>query len=221
MEALDICEIERNSEEVGHFYVEAATPRRAPIFCFLKRMFDIFFSLFLGVLLLPVGIIIAILVKCDSKGPVIYKQERLGKNGKSFFIFKFRTMHTDSEAAGPKWATSNDPRCTKVGSKLRKTRLDEIPQLWNILKGEMSFVGPRPERKCFYDEFEKYIHGFSNRMAVTPGLTGLAQVMGGYDLLPEEKIVYDMKYIKNRSALLDFKIILKTVRLVFTHEGAR
>lgn len=221
MENLKLQDIGQQIEEIKHFYIENAEPRRAPVFCFLKRLFDIFFAVFLGIILLPVGLIVALLIKCDSAGPVIYKQERLGKNGKPFLILKFRTMNTSSEVGGPKWATSNDPRCTKIGRKLRKTRLDEIPQLWNIFKGEMSFVGPRPERQYFYDEFEKYIHGFSNRMAVTPGLTGLAQVMGGYDLLPEEKVVYDMEYIKKRSAWLDFKIILKTVRLVFTHEGAR
>lgn len=221
MNAMQIKELACKASADGHFYIENAQPRRAPFFCFFKRLFDIFFSLFLGILLLPVMLIIALLVKIDMSGPVIYKQERLGKNGKRFYIFKFRTMDITAEDDGPRWAKADDPRCTKIGRKLRKTRLDELPQLWNILKGEMSFVGPRPERPYFYDQFETYIHGFSNRMAVAPGLTGLAQVMGGYDLLPEKKILYDMEYIKHRSLLLDLKIIFKTVKLVFTHKGAR
>ena len=214
-------ELYRKKDDNGHFFIENMQLRHAPIFCFFKRFFDIVFSLSFGFLLMPVILVIALLVKMDSTGPIIYKQERLGKNGRPFIILKFRTMNITAENEGPQWAKSNDPRCTKIGRILRKSRLDEIPQLWNILKGEMSFVGPRPERKCFYDEFETYIHGFSNRMSVTPGLTGLAQVMGGYDMLPEEKIVYDMDYIKNRSVILDLKIIIKTIRLVFTHEGAR
>ena len=134
---------------------------------------------------------------------------------------KFRSMRLDAEENGPQWADKDDPRCTHLGRVLRKSRLDELPQLWNILKGDMSFVGPRPERKCFYDEFETYIHGFHNRLIVKPGLTGWAQVNGGYDLKPEEKIVYDMEYIQSCSIGMDLKCLLKTVRLVFTHVGAR
>ena len=221
MSKIETPELQSDSTEVRHFYIEKATPRRAPVYCFLKKIADIFCSFVLMILLLPVCFIIAILIKIDSPGPVIYKQERLGKNGKQFFILKFRTMDVSAEKDGPQWAQSNDPRCTKMGRFLRKTRLDEIPQLWNILKGEMSFIGPRPERPYFYEEFETYIHGFSNRLDVVPGLTGLAQVMGGYDLRPEEKVLYDMEYIKNRCISLDIKIILKTILLVFTHEGAR
>jgi lipopolysaccharide/colanic/teichoic acid biosynthesis glycosyltransferase len=130
-------------------------------------------------------------------------------------------MYIDAESKGPQWADKDDWRCTRVGRILRKVRLDELPQLWNILRGDMSFVGPRPEREYFYDLFETYIPGFRNRMAVKPGLTGWAQVNGGYDLGPEEKIVYDMEYIANQSLLFDMKCIFKTVKLVFSHEGAR
>ena len=170
--------------------------------------------------LLPM-VVIALCIKLDSKGPVIFKQERLGKDGKSFTMYKFRSMSVDAEADGPKWADKVDDRCTKVGAFLRKTRLDELPQFWNILKGEMSLVGPRPERPFFYAEFETYIHGFRNRLVVRPGLTGWAQVSGGYDLLPEEKIVYDMEYIANMSVRMDIRCLVRTVRLIFTHEGAR
>lgn len=190
-------------------------------YLFIKRAFDIFASLAAGIVLFIPMLIIALLIRIDSKGAAIFKQERLGKDGKPFTIYKFRTMRLDAEANGPKWASENDERCTKLGIKLRKTRLDELPQLINILKGEMSFVGPRPERAHFYDVFEEYIPGFCNRLLVTPGLTGYAQVNGGYFLLPEEKLVYDMEYIEKRSLKLDLWCIFKTVGIVFTHEGAR
>ena len=130
-------------------------------------------------------------------------------------------MRTDAEKDGPRWADENDERCTRIGRILRKARLDEIPQLWNILEGSMSFVGPRPEREYFYRKFEAYIPEFKNRLLVKPGLTGLAQVNGGYDLKPDEKIVYDMKYIEQQSILLDLECMLKTFVLLFTHKGAR
>lgn len=187
----------------------------------LKRLFDIVMSaLGLVVLLVPM-ILIAVLVMLDSKGPAIYSQERLGYKGKPFTIYKFRTMVLEAEANGPKWADANDQRCTKLGRMLRKTRLDELPQLYNILVGDMSIVGPRPERECFYIQFEEYIPGFKNRMLVTPGLTGHAQVNGGYSLKPEEKIVYDMEYIANRSVKMDLQCIIQTIRVVVFREGAR
>ena len=207
--------------EDNEFYVEAVTPARKSVYTFCKRTFDIIVSLCAGlVLLLPMGII-ALVVKADSQGPAVYRQERLGLNGKPFTMYKFRSMAMDAEVDGPQWADKEDQRCTKVGGFLRKTRLDELPQLLNILVGDMSFVGPRPERAYFYDQFEEYVHGFRNRLVVRPGLTGWAQVNGGYDLKPEEKIVYDMEYIKNRSLAMELKCIFKTVKLVFTHEGAR
>ena len=166
-------------------------------------------------------ILIGIWIKADTPGPVLFKQERLGTIGKPFMIYKFRTMYTDAEVNGPQWAKKNDDRCTRAGQLLRKTRLDELPQLWNILVGEMSFVGPRPERCYFYDMFETYISGFRNRLAVKPGLTGWAQVNGGYDLRPEEKIVYDMEYIRNQSLMMDINCLLKTFSIIFTHKGAR
>lgn len=203
------------------FQVEAVTPSAGKGFAFLKRLSDILVSLLVATLGLLPMLIIALCIKIDSRGPVIFKQERLGKDGKSFTMYKFRSMRVDAEADGPKWAEKEDDRCTKVGALLRKTRLDELPQFWNILKGEMSLVGPRPERPFFYDEFETYIHGFRNRLVVRPGLTGWAQVSGGYDLKPEEKIVYDMEYIANMSVRMDLRCMVRTLRLVFTHEGAR
>ena len=191
------------------------------VFFAVKRIMDVILSFVSGLALALPMVIIAILIKLDSPGPAIFRQERLGKDGKPFTIYKFRTMYLNAEADGPQWAKRNDCRCTPLGRFLRHTRLDELPQLWNILKGDMSIVGPRPERACFYSKFETYIHGFSYRLLVKPGLTGLAQVNGGYDLKPEEKIVYDIQYIENQSFLMDLKCILKTVFLVFTHEGAR
>ena len=189
--------------------------------CFFERFFDFFFaSIGLIVLAIPMAII-ALIIVLDSPGAPIFKQERLGLNGKPFVIYKFRTMHMDAEKNGPRWADQEDKRCTQFGVFLRKTRIDELPQLWNILKGDMSFVGPRPERQYFYEQFEKYIVGFSNRVVVVPGLTGYAQVNGGYELKPEEKIVYDMEYIEKRSVLLDLWCIVQTFRVVFSGKGAR
>lgn len=191
--------------------------------CYLafKRFMDIVLSAGAAAVLLIPMVIIGILIKIDSPGPAIYSQERLGKNGKPFMIYKFRSMILEAEANGPKWADVDDQRCTKLGRLLRKTRLDELPQLYNIIKGDMTLVGPRPERECFYIQFEQYIPGFKNRMLVTPGLTGHAQVNGGYSLLPEEKIVYDMEYIRNRSFRMDMQCILKTIVVIFSHNGAR
>lgn len=195
-------------------------PRRWYAFC--KRTIDILFSLIaLLVLILPMAII-ALLIRCTSHGPALYRQERLGLNGKKFNMVKFRTMYADAEKNGAQWSSGeHDARITRFGRMLRKTRLDELPQLWCILKGDMSLVGPRPEREVFYNEFEKYIHGFSERLKVKPGLTGLAQVNGGYYLKPEEKIVYDVEYIKTRSVGLDIKIMFSTVKVVFNREGAK
>lgn len=187
----------------------------------VKRVFDITVAVLAGILLLFPMIVIAILIRIDSKGPAIFCQERLGENGKPFVMFKFRSMRLDAESDGPQWAEKNDDRCTKIGRILRSSRLDELPQLINILKGEMSIVGPRPERAYFYDEFEKYIPNFRDRLLVRPGLTGHAQVNGGYDLLPEEKIIYDMEYIAKRSIKLDLECILKTVLVIFSRNGAR
>lgn len=210
---------EARSETI--YTIEAVTPKSNPVYLFVKRAFDIVVALTAGsILLLPMAII-ALIIYAEDHGPALFSQERLGKDGKPFVMYKFRSMRVDAEENGPQWAAREDDRCTKVGHFLRKTRLDELPQLWNILAGHMSFVGPRPERECFYEKFETYIHGFRNRMAVRPGLTGWAQVNGGYDLAPEEKILFDMDYIKNRSVIMDLKCLLRTVKLVFTHEGAR
>ncbi len=187
-----------------------------------KRAFDIVASLFASILLLVPMLIIALIIKLDSKGPALYKQERLGLDGKPFMIHKFRSMRIDAESNGAQWAAKDDDRCTKVGRVIRNFRLDELPQIpLNVLVGNLSIVGPRPERKIFYDQFAEYIDGFDQRLYVKPGLTGLAQINGGYNLKPEEKIIYDLEYIENASVWMDIKIIFKTVKVIFSHEGAR
>jgi len=164
-------------------------------------------------------VVVSLLIIQD-KGPVLFKQVRLGLNGKKFTLYKFRTMVTDAEKNGFKWTEKNDPRITKIGRIIRKYRIDELPQLINILSGDMSLVGPRPEVPFFYDEFEKYIHGFKQRLLIKPGLTGWAQVNGGYDLKPEEKIAFDLEYIKKQSLLFDIKVILSTVIVIIAKKGA-
>lgn len=185
------------------------------------RLFELFFSVVLLVMTLPITLVVAVAIKLESPGPVLYRQERLGKNWQRFTIYKFRSMRVDAEAHGPQWAQKGDTRITRVGKFIRKTRIDELPQLLNVLSGEMSLIGPRPERECFTRAFMKNNVRFSERLAVKPGLTGWAQVNGGYDVTPEEKFELDMYYIRHRSLALDLKILLKTVKVVLTGEGAR
>ena len=201
--------------------IDPDTVSKRYIYRFVKRTFDIV-SCSVALVLCAIPMLwIACKIKSDSPGPVFYKQERLGLNGKPFNIVKFRSMRIDAESGGAQWAEDGDPRITPFGKKIRANRMDELPQFFSVIKGDMSLIGPRPERKIFYDEFEKYINGFSQRMMVKPGITGLAQVNGGYDLRPEEKILYDLDYIKNRSLLMDWELIWKTVVVLITHDGAR
>lgn len=189
----------------------------------VKRIIDVALSLGGILLLSPLIIPIAIAIKLTSKGPVFFKQERLGRNERPFILLKFRTMVNNAEKlTGPKWAEKNDPRITKVGKFLRKTRLDELPQLFNILKGEMSLVGTRPIRKHFAEKFAKEIPHYRLRFIVKPGLTGWAQVQGGYygtDEGQKEKLEYDLYYIRNQSVFFDLLIILKTISTVLTAKG--
>ena len=195
--------------------------RRRPVYAFLKRLLDVLLSVIgLATALLPM-VVIALIVRFDSGRPVIFKQTRLGKGKRPFTVYKFRTMRHTPHTKEEKWADIDDERVTRVGKLLRKSHLDELPQLWNILKGEMSFVGPRPETPGLHEEFCAYIDGFDQRCLVTPGLTGWAQVNGGYDLPPEEKIRYDVAYIEHRSLLFDFYCMLLTVGAVLTGKGAR
>ena len=148
-------------------------------------------------------------------------QERVGLNGQKFIMYKLRSMYLDAEKNGYQWAEKNDPRITKIGHFIRRTRIDEFPQIINIIKGEMSIIGPRPERPEFINEFLKDIPNFNERLAVRPGITGWAQVNGGYELTPKDKLVYDIFYINHESIKLDFLILLKTIKVIFTGHGSR
>ncbi|AUS10180.1 UDP-phosphate N-acetylgalactosaminyl-1-phosphate transferase [Laceyella sacchari] len=201
------------------FSGEMKTP--ASFYLAFKRGFEIVFSIGLLLFTLPVLILTAIAIKLESPGPIFYKQERVGLNGKTFNIFKLRSMRTDAEKNGPQWAAKNDPRVTRVGQFIRKTRIDELPQLINILRGDMSLIGPRPERPMFTEQFDKEIPGFKKRLMVKPGLTGWAQVNGGYEATPAEKLELDLEYIRNQSFKMDFQILLKTVWIVISGNGAR
>ena len=211
-------------EAYEEYYIEdlGEIPAK-PVYTFFKRVFDIVVSLMATIILAIPMAIVAIIIKCSSSGPVFYKQERLGRNGVKFNIVKYRTMYIDAEKNGAQWANGDaDTRIVPCLRWIRKFRIDELPQfLCGCLTGQMSIVGPRPERECFYDAFEVYIHGFRQRLKVKPGLTGLAQISGGYELKPEEKILYDIEYIKKRSLWLDFVIVLKTFRLIVTGKGSK
>jgi len=219
---------------------------------FVKRVFDIVAAVIGLIIAVPLGLLIAILIKLESRGPVFYSQERVGINrrkhnrrsyqktdienqratdrrhksmpGNLFKVYKFRTMVNEAEKeSGPVWASKDDPRITRIGMFLRKTRLDEIPQFFNVLIGEMSLVGPRPERPEFIEELSEKVDHYLNRLEVKPGLTGLAQVNNGYDDSIESvklKVKYDLEYINNRSTWLDIQILLKTVWVVLTGKGA-
>lgn len=187
----------------------------------VKRAMDILGSLAGLIVLSPVMLIVALLIKKEDRGPIFYKQIRSGKNGKEFKVIKFRSMRPDAEKfTGAVFATDNDPRITKIGNILRATRLDEVPQFINVLMGDMSLVGPRPERPVFVEEFSKTIPEYKNRLAVKPGITGMAQVMGNYTTTPENKVRFDMMYIRDYSFFMDIKILFRTVKVVFTKEQA-
>lgn len=181
---------------------------------FCKRLFDIIFAALMIVVLSPIMLITAVLVRTDG-GPIIYKQKRCTENGREFEIIKFRSMVINAENTGPTLASTNDPRITKVGRYIRKFRIDELPQLFNVLNGDMSLVGPRPERPEFVRQYSKEIPEFVCRMSVKSGITGYAQVMGRYDTSPEDKLKLDLMYIQTYSILFDIKILLMTVKIIF------
>lgn len=203
-------------EQTEEYYIEPVSVERKIAYEVVKRSLDIIFSMMALLILIIPMCIIAIAIKCTSKGAALYTQERLGKDGKTFKIIKFRSMIDDAEKNSIQWCEEDDPRVTHLGAYLRRYHIDELPQLWNIFVGDMSFVGPRPERECYYDAFETYIHGFHERLKVKPGLTGLAQVSGGSLMRPEEKIVYDIEYIKNRSIWLDIRVLCNTFLTVIS-----
>ena len=188
-----------------------------------KRSLDLTISLVGLICAAPVMVFIALAVKLDSNGRVFFKQARVGMRGKVFTMFKFRTMCENAEQkTGPIWAKANDPRVTRFGNFLRKTHLDELPQLFNVLKGEMSLVGPRPERPCFVNEFRKIIPHYERRLCVKPGITGLAQIKRGYDETLKDvkkKVRYDFLYVQKMCPLLDVRVLAMTVGAVMLKTG--
>lgn len=190
----------------------------------VARLLDIVTSTSLLLTTLPLMVVVAVLVKLDSRGPVLYRQERVGLSERPFTLLKFRSMRTNAEVLGPAWAQQRDPRVTRVGSFMRRSRIDELPQLINILRGEMSFIGPRPERPHFVEQLAEAIPFYRERARVKPGLTGWAQVNYPYGASVEDakaKLSFDLYYVKNRSLLLDILILLSTVRVILFQEGAR
>lgn len=187
----------------------------------IKSSIELIFSLLLLIIAVPICILACIAIYVELRVNPIYTQKRVGLNGRVFKIYKLRSMYIDAEKDGPKWASENDERITKVGRIIRKTRIDELPQLFNILKRDMSFIGPRPERPELIKEFIKFIPDFNDRLLVKPGITGWAQVNGGYSLTPKEKLEFDKYYIKNRGFKLDLLILIKTIIVIFTRHGAR
>jgi sugar transferase (PEP-CTERM system associated) len=192
---------------------------------FLKRGFDLLLASVGFVLAAPLTLLTALAVYLDSDGPILYCQDRVGEHGKVFTVYKFRSMRVDAEQAGtPVWASSGDDRVTRVGRIIRKTRLDELPQLWNVLRGDMSFVGPRPERPFFVEQLAKEIPYYQQRHSIKPGLTGWAQVKYQYGSTIEdamEKLRYDLYYIKHLSIPLDLSIVFDTVKVIVFGKGAR
>jgi len=188
-----------------------------------RRIIDFFGAIFLMILLFPIFLVIVAVIKIESKGPVLYSQIRTGLKENPFRIYKFRSMVQDAEQkSGPTWAQKNDPRITKVGRFMRLSRIDELPQLINIMRGDMSFVGPRPERPFFVESFKEQIPLYVNRLKFKPGVTGWAQVKWGYDESIEdvkEKLKYDLYYVNNRSLLLDIKILFLTFGMVINRRG--
>jgi sugar transferase (PEP-CTERM system associated) len=191
----------------------------------VKRTLDLSFGIVGLAVSLPVMALVALAVKLDSKGPVIFHQQRVGLGGKPFEVLKFRSMRVDAEKAnGAQWAAKEDPRATRVGKFIRKFRLDELPQFINVIRGEMSFVGPRPERPVFVEELRKEISYYDERHSVRPGVTGWAQVQYPYGATVEDsyrKLEYDLFYLKNMSVFFDCVIVLKTIRIVLTGHGGR
>ncbi|MGH7068564.1 MAG: exopolysaccharide biosynthesis polyprenyl glycosylphosphotransferase [Acetobacteraceae bacterium] len=199
--------------------------RNSAITRLARRIMDITLSVLLLICSLPLAILTAALIKLDSNGPAFYRQERVGLHGRTFQLLKFRSMRADAEiASGPQWANPADPRVTRVGALLRRARIDELPQLWNVLRGDMSMIGPRPERPYFVAQLAAELPCYQDRSLVKPGITGWAQVNYRYGASVEDariKLAFDLYYVKHRSLLLDLSILAATVRVVLFQEGSR
>lgn len=188
----------------------------------IKRIFDITCAIIIAIITSPIMLISILIIKLESKGNTLYIQKRVGLGNKEFNIYKFRSMGQDAEINGAQWAEKNDPRVTKFGNIMRKTRIDELPQLWNVIKGDMTFVGPRPERMIFIKELEKGIPFYNIRHCVKPGLTGWAQVKYPYGASVEDafqKLQYDLYYIKHQTVVFDIMVLFKTLKIVIFGRG--
>jgi sugar transferase (PEP-CTERM system associated) len=197
--------------------------RQARIAGLFRNVMHRLVALIGAIVSLPIALLTAILIKLESPGPVLYKQERVGKNGRPFVLMKFRSMGVDAEKEGPVWASNGDDRATRVGRVIRKIRVDEIPQFWNILRGEMSFVGPRPERPHFVSQLAEEIPYYEQRHLIAPGLTGWAQIKYPYGASIEDarqKLQYDLYYVKNQSLVLDAIILFETIKIILFGRGA-
>lgn len=202
--------------------IEVMPEIMSPAAALTKRLIDVFGAIFILLITLPLTLVSMVLVKLTSKGPLLYTQERVGRNGKLFTIYKFRTMIENAEEYGPEWSGPDDPRITKFGKFLRKTHIDEIPQLYNVLRNEMSIVGPRPERPFFVEELKSKIPYYYKRLSIKPGITGWAQIKYEYDASLDDvksKLQFDFYYIENMSLTLDLKIILNTIIVVILFKG--
>ena len=220
-------------EESGRLSIDHLKPsalifstgfRRRLVSMVLKRIIDVVAALIGLVMLIPLTLMLAIAIKLDTPGPVFYKQMRVGLRGRPYMIWKFRSMKQDAETMGARWAATEDPRVSRVGRWLRKWRMDEVPQLINVLRGEMSLVGPRPERPVFVQELRNSIPYYDLRHTVRPGITGWAQTKFRYGASKEDshvKLQYDLYYVKNLSLMLDMRIVVNTIKVMLLGEGAR
>jgi len=220
-------------EESGRLSIDLLKPsalifsagfRRRTITIGFKRLLDLVASAVGLLVLMPFFVLVGMLIKLDSAGPVLYRQTRVGARGQPYVIWKFRSMCQDAEVSGARWAATEDPRTSRVGYWLRRWRIDELPQLFNVFKGEMSLVGPRPERPVFVQELRSIIPYYDIRHTVKPGITGWAQIRFGYGASAEDahvKLQYDLYYVKNLSLALDFRILTETARVVLHGEGVR
>lgn len=212
----------KNGKIPGAVFINTSDVKIAAWENIFKRLFDVVASVTALIILSPVLLFVALRTKISSPGNIIYSQQRIGYKGKAFTIYKFRSMIADAEKNGPDLSSENDYRITRWGRIMRKWRLDELPQLWNILKGEMSFVGPRPERRFYINEINKHNKGFDFLLNVKPGLTSAGMVNCGYASSVDEmteRMQYDIEYVRNFSLLLDFKIMLASLRIILLGKG--
>lgn len=212
---------EHNERQEG-LYIEKIGDMLQHPYMPIKHVLDVIFASIILVITSPVILIFMLLIRLETPGNVFYSQERVGLMGKKFKVTKLRSMYDGVEKkSGAMWAQKNDPRVTKIGHFMRKTRIDELPQLWSVIRGDMSLIGPRPERPNFTAQFSEEYPGFEQRLRIKPGLSGYAQVHGGYDITPGEKAKLDIYYIENYGFWLDLKVFFETIKTVLTGEGAR